>query len=336
MQNEAEIFTQQVNFTRYKDFQGGHYESFFQRANHPTRPLAFWIRYTIFSPKDQPQDALAELWAIYFNGETGQHVIVKKEMPLKQCTFSTSTFFVQIDKAQLEPGKLFGMVKTNENALGWELTFASDTKPLFLLPFQLYTTKLPAAKSLVGSPMATFTGHLTVNGENIDVTNWVGSQNHNWGSRHTDLYAWGQVAGFDTHQQSFLEIATARLKIGTLWTPYMTLLVLRHNDKEYALNSLAQSLKAKGSFDYFTWNFRSETKHVAVEGSISAPREAFVGLKYCNPPGGSKYCLNSKIASCELRLSDKQLHTTETLSTQHRSAFEILTGDPKHGIEIRA
>jgi len=179
MQNEAEIFTQQVNFTRYKDFQGGHYESFFQRANHPTRPLAFWIRYTIFSPKDQPQDALAELWAIYFNGETGQHVIVKKEMPLKQCTFSTSTFFVQIDKAQLEPGKLFGMVKTNENALGWELTFASDTKPLFLLPFQLYTTKLPAAKSLVGSPMATFTGHLTVNGENIDVTNWVGSQNHN-------------------------------------------------------------------------------------------------------------------------------------------------------------
>jgi len=278
MQNEAEIFTQQVNFTRYKDFQGGHYESFFQRANHPTRPLAFWIRYTIFSPKDQPQDALAELWAIYFNGETGQHVIVKKEMPLKQCTFSTSTFFVQIDKAQLEPGKLFGMVKTNENALGWELTFASDTKPLFLLPFQLYTT----------------------------------------------------------NQQSFLEIATARLKIGTLWTPYMTLLVLRHNDKEYALNSLAQSLKAKGSFDYFTWNFRSETKHVAVEGSISAPREAFVGLKYCNPPGGSKYCLNSKIASCELRLSDKQLHTTETLSTQHRSAFEILTGDPKHGIEIRA
>ncbi len=29
---------------------GGHYESFYQRANHPTRPLAFWIRYTVFVP----------------------------------------------------------------------------------------------------------------------------------------------------------------------------------------------------------------------------------------------------------------------------------------------
>ena len=56
----------------------------------------------------------------------------------------------------------------------------------------------------------------------------------------------------------------------------MTLLVLRHNDKEYALNSLVQSLKAKGSFEYLTWNFRSETKHVAVEGSISASKDALV------------------------------------------------------------
>ena len=32
----------------------GHYESWFQRANHPSRPLAFWIRYTIFCPARPP------------------------------------------------------------------------------------------------------------------------------------------------------------------------------------------------------------------------------------------------------------------------------------------
>jgi hypothetical protein len=48
---------------------------------------------------------------------------------------------------------------------------------------------------------------------------WVGSQNHNWGSKHTDRYSWGQVAGFDAHPESFLEVATARLKLGPLWTP---------------------------------------------------------------------------------------------------------------------
>jgi len=69
---------EQVNFTRYHKQQCGHDESFFQRANHPTRPLAFWIRHTIFSQKDRPQDAIGELWAVYFNSETDQHVVVKK------------------------------------------------------------------------------------------------------------------------------------------------------------------------------------------------------------------------------------------------------------------
>ena len=96
MQKPFEIFAQQANFTRYHQQQSGHYESFFQRANHPTRPLAFWIRYTIFSPKKRPQDALGEIWVIYFNGETGHHIAVKQEVLFSTCTFSPSAFFVQM------------------------------------------------------------------------------------------------------------------------------------------------------------------------------------------------------------------------------------------------
>jgi hypothetical protein len=285
---------------------------------------------------DRPQDAIGELWAVYFNGETSQHVVAKKEVALQRCTFSTSAFFVDVDGAQLKQGQLFGAVDSKDNFMEWELTYHSDEKPLFLLPTQLYTTKLPAAKSLVGAPLAAYNGYLTVNGERINVVNWVGSQNHNWGSKHTDLYAWGQVAGFDTQPDSFLEVATARLKIGPFWTPNMTLLVLRHQGKEYALNCILQSLRAQGSFTYFTWHFKSETKDVAVEGTISATREAFVGLNYYNPPGGNKQCLNTKIASCNLQFTDKQAKTEELLSTSNRAAFEILTDDTNSGIAIRA
>jgi hypothetical protein len=334
--NTLEAFTQQVNFTRYHGQPQGHYESFFQRANHPTRPLAFWIRYTIFSPKGRPHDALGELWAIFFNGETGSHVAVKKEAPMQQCTFRPAEFFVEINDAQLKPGQLHGSAGTGQNTITWDLSFRSDAPPLLLLPLRLYETALPSAKSLVSAPIATYQGHLTVNGETIDVADWVGSQNHNWGSKHTDRYAWGQVAGFDTHPESFLEVATARLKLGPLWTPPITLIVLRHNGKEIALNSLPQSVKAKGAFDYFTWKFASATQEVAVTGTISAPREAFVGLNYYNPPGGNKHCLNTKLASCELRLKDRQSNEEEVLSTVHRAAFEILTDDRDHGVEIRA
>jgi hypothetical protein len=331
-----DAFTQRVNFTRYHHQQTGYYESFFLRANHPTRPLAFWIRYTIFSPKNHQQDASGELWAIYFNGETNNHIVVKQEVPFRQCTFSPTEFFVEINGAQLKPGKLHGVVSAKDDSLAWDLTFDTNSKPLLLLPLQLYETKLPAAKSLVSAPMATFNGSLSVNGETVEVVDWVGSQNHNWGSKHTDLYAWGQVAGFDTYPQSFLEVATARLKIGPLWTPYMTFAVLRHDSKEFVLNSLMQSLRARGSFEYFTWNFKSETKDGALEGSISAPREAFVGLNYYNPPGGNKSCLNTKIASCQLKLKDKRSGSEQKLVTNSRAAFEILTDDRDHGVVIRA
>ncbi len=331
-----ETFTQQINWTRYHSQPGGHYESFFQRANHPTRPLAFWIRYTIFSPKGHPEEAVGELWAIYFNGETGHHIALKKVVPLQQCAFHSSEFFVEIDKAYLKPGQFEGSIHGQHHNMAWNLAFYTDAQPLLLLPLSLYTTKLPAAKSLVASPLAMFNGYLIVDDERIDVTGWPGSQNHNWGSKHTDLYAWGQVAGFENYPESFLEVATARLKIGLLWTPAMTLLVLRHQGREFALNSLFQSIRAKGSFGYFLWKFRSETPEIIIDGTISASREAFVGLSYANPPGGSKHCLNTKIASCTLHITHKKSRMEETLASPNRAAFEILTDDRQHGIDISA
>lgn len=336
MPNDRETFLQNVNHARFQGQAAGHYESFFLRANHPTRPLAFWIRYTIFSPRGDPGNAVGELWAVFFDGEANRHVVAKQECPLADCLFDTAAFAVRVGSATLGPQRLQGAVESSGQALAWDLAFEGESAPILLLPFKLYQGGFPAAKSLVSLPLARFSGGLSVNGEAIDVAGWVGSQNHNWGSRHTDLYAWGQVAGFDTHPESFLEVATARLRIGPLWTPPLTPLVLRHGQREYALTGLVQGLRARGTFDYFRWEFRSETAEVEIEGVISAPREAFVGLAYRNPPGGVKHCLNSKIAACRLLLRDKRTGSTEILETKSRAAFEILTSDPDHGIAISA
>jgi hypothetical protein len=351
---ELESARERANWTRYRPGQRrGHYESFFQRANHPRRPLAFWIRYTLFSARNRPEEALGELWAVFFDGETGRHVAVKKEVPFERCTFDGSGFLVKVEDALLEPGRLKGSISSPEgsisspegsiagggHAVAWDLAFRGEEKPLFLLPLKFYGTRLPSAKSLVGLPLAVYRGSLIVNGRTVEVDDWIGSQNHNWGRKHTDHYAWGQVAGFDTHPESFLELATARLKLGPFWTPFMTLLVLRHGGEEIALNSPRQSIRAKARFRYFHWDFRSETRAIRLEGTVSAPRKAFVGLNYSNPPGGSKHCLNSKIASCELRLSRRESgpwSTPEVLRTEHRAAFEILTDDRNHGVAIRA
>ncbi len=332
-------WTRQSNDTIYRPGQvTGHYESYFLRANHPSLPLAFWIRYTIFNPHGQPDRAIGELWAVYFDDENGSNIAVKKEVPIKQCSFSVSGLDVKIGDAFLTSGRLTGGATANNHKIAWELTYRGDSKPLFLFPLKMYSAGFPKAKALVALPMAVFSGSLVVDGKTININNWTGSQNHNWGSKHTDLYAWGQVAGFDNSPDSFLEVATARVKIGAIWTPSMTPLVLRHKGTEYALNSITQTINAHGQFTYFKWHFGSANDTVSIAGRITANRSQFVGLNYYNPPGGNKHCLNSKIASCSLRITYKQgdkKGSSELLITRHRAAFEILTDKRDHGIDIQ-
>jgi hypothetical protein len=336
MQDRLEAFSRGVNFTRYRGQPEGHYESFFLRANDPHRARAFWIRYTIFSPKGRPSDAIGELWAIFFDAEQNRHAVAKQEYRLADCDFDAASFRVRVGEATLLPHRLEGAIAGTQHSLAWDLKFEGTSPPLLLLPLALYQGRFPAAKSVVSLPMARFSGVMTVDGNEIGIADWVGSQNHNWGSRHTDLYAWGQVAGFDNHPDSFLEVATARLRLGPFWTPPITPMVLRHRQREYAFTGLGQAIRATGKFGYFSWGFASRNADAEIVATISAPREAFVGLNYYNPPGGAKHCLNSKIAGCTLRLTDRRAGTTEVLETRNRAAFEILTDDAKHGVEMSA
>lgn len=314
----------------------GHYESFFIRANHPSRPLAFWIRYTVFSPRAKPADALGELWAVWFDGETGRHAAAKNEFPLRLCELSRNELRVEVGSAALNAHQAHGAIVDRGRSFSWELGYSCPQLPLLLLPERLYGARLPRAKSLVPGPMTYFRGLLAVGAREVEIDDWVGSRNHNWGSRHTDSYAWGQVAGFDSHPDAFLEVATARIKVGPWLLPAATLLVLRLGDQEYRLNDLRQAYRALARIDGFEWTFSSETRQVMVRGRIAAGQEAFVGLRYANPPGGAKHCLNTKIAACELQVTDKASGITEVLVTANRAAFEILTDRQDHGIPISA
>jgi len=313
----------------------GHYESYFQRANHPSRPLAFWIRYTLFSPKGRPDAACGELWAICFDGEQGRITAVKESLPLAQCSFSTSHLAVRIGSAELTEGLLSGAARSADHAISWTLRYDSPEPPLLLLDRGLYERSFPRAKVLTGSPNARFDGTLVVDGEEVPVDGWRGSQNHNWGSRHTDHYAWAQVAGFDDAREAFFECSTVRVRIGPVWSPWLTTMVLRMDGEEYRLNTILQMLRAEGRFRPFTWSFSSRAAGASIRGRVDAPATAFVGLRYANPPGGEKICLNSKLARCELTI-ERVGHAPRVLTTSHRAAFEILSDRAEPGVPVVA
>lgn len=318
-------------FTR--DDPRGFYESYFQRANHSSRPLAFWIRYTVFCPKDRPDSASGELWAIYFDGEKERITAVKETAPISECSFSPTQLEARIGSATLTERGLQGLASSDSHCLAWTLEYGGEDRPLLLLPESSYERAFPKAKALVGTPNAKYVGTLTVDGEEVRIDGWKGSQNHNWGSRHTDRYAWGQVAGFDNAPDAFLECSTAQIKLGPLWSPRMTFAVLREEGNELALNGLLRAVRAFGRFEFFVWEFDTQNPHGHLSGRIHAPASAFVGLSYLNPPGGRKTCLNTKLASAEITVQHRG-RPPRTLRTKHRAAFEILTDRGDHGVPI--
>lgn len=306
----------------------GHYESWFLRANDAA-DRAFWIRYTIFAPAGRPEAAIGELWAIWF--DRGNRIIAAKtELPLAKCSFASERLAVKVGDASLDGTTSRGETSAHGHTIAWDLQYSDGKPPLLFLPERLYTTKLPRAKLLVAKPLAKFAGTITVDGEPIAIDRWVGSQNHNWGSRHTDRYAWGQVAGFDEAPDAFLECSTARLKFGPVWTPPISPVVLLLGDERLAWNGLTRAIRALGAYAPYQWHLETTDKQGTIDIRIEAEPDEFVALRYHNPPGGSKICLNSKIARCEVTL--RRPGKPVLVLRSRRAAFEILDDTAPPGV----
>jgi hypothetical protein len=273
------------------------------------------------------------LWFFFLVVDREQRLGLNQPPPLAGCGFGSDALLARVGDATLADDGLAGSVRSATHAVAWDLRYDGGGSPLLLLPAGLYDRGFPKAKALVGQPRAVFAGSVTVDDVRQSIDGWVGSQNHNWGSRHTDRYAWGQVAGFDGAPDAFLECATAQVRVGPLWTPALTLVALRIGDETLALNGLGRALRARGRVDGLDWRFASADRGVAVEGRISAPAARFVGLTYRNPPGGTKICLNSKLATCELAVR-RDGHAPLVLRTADRAAFEILDDRTRAGIPV--
>jgi hypothetical protein len=113
------------------------------------------------------------------------------------------------------------------------------------------------------------------------------------------------------------------LKIGPIWTPWMSPVLLRLRGETLAFNALPRAIRADGHYDIRRreWTIATESKAGQLAIRIAAEPNQFVALRYGNPPGGSKICMNSKIARCELTLVR---NGTTTRLTSSRAAFEIL------------
>lgn len=310
-----------------------YYESRFVRANHPSAPQALWLRETLLVPS--VGDAVADVWVMVFDPEGAGNRAIKVGHPLSSAEYSEDPWTARIAGATITDTSVRGTFEVSGRTATWSLDVTPGTaQAVKLLTDRGYRARFPTAKTMVRHPLATFDGTLDLDGT-VTVAGWRGSVNHNWGRRHTPSYAFGQVCGFDDAADSSLEVVTARAAVGPVSLPPATLFVLRHAGREYAVRSILETRRTHGTYRPYASTFGGSVGRAVIEGELTAQPADVIGLTYADTTGHTKYCYNSALATCRIRLSDSALGTVELVATR-RAMFEILLPEPRADVALLA
>ncbi|MBI4700228.1 MAG: hypothetical protein HY744_03510 [Deltaproteobacteria bacterium] len=309
----------------------GHVESYFLKLNEPDGRRALWLKATILDRRGVAEP-VAEAWAIAFDRQ-GEHVATKQIAAWREASFSREALGARVAALCFAEGHTQGAVESGGRRISWDLDFTTDAPPL--VPFfhpRMYEGRLPSSKLVTPHPDSRFVGRYSVGGAEVEVEGWRGMQGHNWGRRHAELYGWAHCNQWDEGEDAVLEGVTARVKVGPVLLPPLTVLCLRHRGVRYDFNRPADILRARATITPRSWSFRAHSDLGHIEGELSAPTRDFAGLYYENPDGAMTYCLNSKIAEGRLRLA--LAGRAPLVLTTRAAALEIGTKDASHGVRM--
>jgi len=294
------------NAVRYAQ-RPGHVESYFLRANHPTRPLALWLKATVLAPLRGT--AVAEAWFIFFDGEKGTTFAHRQTEPFSSASFlGAGDLDLDVRAAGLslslgERGTAKGTFTAPHGAASVDLSWTMDpspiARPLSIYPWRLLRTgPFPKSKLLTPCPSLRFSGRVQLPGGAVTLTDWTGMQGHNWGKEHAFEYAWGQC--LFPAQDVMVEGFSGRVRIAGRTTPRISALVVRQGARTFAFDTLFDPWRqeAEVTLDRWALTLRSGDGEALLE--MDASGRPMVCLGYGNPNGEPSYCFNSKLAKVRL------------------------------------
>jgi len=310
----------EARFTAVPD-KAGHYESFYLKLCHPDEPLGAWIRYTVHKrPGAQPTGSL---WFTLFEAAGPRAAKVTVAAPS-----AAGDGWLTIGEARIGAGSALGSIAGD---VGWELTFEGEEAPLFHLPRPwMYRSPLPRTKLLSPAPGARFDGGLSVDGREIPVEGWRGMAGHNWGAQHAERWIWlhGLTADGD-----WLDAAIGKVRLGPLTTPWVASGALSLAGERHRLGGPGRRVVVDESPD--SCAFVLAGRGMRVRGTVSAPRERFVGWTYADPDGSEHHTVNCSIADMRLTVEGARGGRSWELDVPRGAAYELGMRERNHGMAIQ-
>ena len=318
---------------------GGHVESYFLRANHPSRPLAFWAKATVLKPVGGM--ALQESWFVFFDGERDRVRAGKRSEPLAAGFTSQGAEALNLSLCgaawSIAPS---GHSRGEVDGAAWDLKFTrvegSLGEPLSIFPSRMMLeAPFPKSKLLTPFPMLRFAGEVRAFDEAFDVEGWHGMLGHNWGKEHALEYAWGQClfpaeAGTPA---AWVEGFTGRVKVGPVATPRLSALVVQRGDETWRFDRTFDPWTQKAEVEERRWTVELKNDRARAILEMDAMGRPLACLGYKDPTGAMGYCINTKLARTKVTVEPAGA-AAFTLESAHGGALEFMRREPVRGLQV--
>jgi len=327
------------NLAIWDGTQRGRYEVWFLKLNHRASGTALWLRYTLLSPVDGKGDPVAEVWGIFFDArDPKRNLAIKETLPAASAQIGRGPFSVRIGESELTNTTARGVLCRGADEIRWDLRW--DPNPETFEPFPIegmYRAPIPKTKWNSPNLDVRVRGAFGVHGETYPCDGEPGQQSHLWGTKSADQWAWAHCNAFEEGGAVF-EGLSARIRLGPVKLPSLTVLHLRSEGEVHLFNSVLQLLTNKSIAGLERWAFSGENDRYRLHGTVTANLADFVGVKYTDPDGEPLYCHNTKVASCDLALEEPTggaWYPIQKLTSRGTTAFEWVSRTPDPRVEIR-
>lgn len=314
----------------------GHVESYFLRANDPSRPRALWLKATILAPRDAPP--VAETWLIWFDGD--RTFARKQTQPLRAEMFRATAAGAEVRIGEWaltlgDAGAGSGRVPSSEGDASFDLRWSRPASPV-AAPLSIYPWRalregpFPKSKLLTPNPWLLFSGSVTVpspSGERevVPLDGWAGMAGHNWGREHAFEYAWGQCLfpAADGEPEAMVEGFSGRIRVAGRTSPRMSAAVVRRGAREFRFDRVFDFWRQEATLSPRRWTLRLAGPDAVMRLRMDATDRPLACLGYESPDRSMAYCFNSKLAEVLLEVHPRG-EAPFTCRSAHGGALELL------------
>ena len=307
-------------------------EVWFFKLNHPTRPQALWLRWTLLTSENGFRKT-AEVWAILFNRTESE----TQKTALKQ-SFEISQFLVkpggsiQIGSSELAPTSTVGKVEGMGKTLSWNLQFKPRTETTVsfsLVPEALQRAGIAKNEAIAVHEDLLATGTCELNGVRFEWDHAVAMLGHITGPRNGHSWVWAHCNQFQDESGKPSDVLfdgiTGRARVPVIGkTPALSTFLFRYRGDVYRFDTVWDALRARSVLSTMGWSFQADRGDLSFRGQIRSEARDFAGVTYEDTDGTFLYCSNTKLAAMDL-----QIYRSGKLEASYRSphgaAFEIVS-----------